>query len=297
MEADWQEIAAQLSQAIGRECRYASHRPVSGGCINQAYMMSCRDGSDFFVKLNDANAQAMFDAELSGLQTMHDSHSIRVPQAYCSGSNKRHAYIVMQALKLGHATDASMRKFGESLAAMHRCTEQQGRFGWDRDNTIGSTEQKNRWHNDWVSFWRDNRLGFQLKLAADNGYRGQLQQDGEKLLTLLPALFNGSPAPSMLHGDLWSGNYAVCDDGEAVIFDPAFYYGDRESDIAMTELFGGFPANFYAAYNDSFPLPEEYSIRKTLYNSYHIINHLNLFGSSYLRQAESMMQRLLSELR
>jgi len=297
MDSTWQAIAMQLSQARQRECRYQSHRSVSGGCINQSYLMRCQDGEEYFVKLNRPSLVTMFDAEMSGLQEIYDSQSIRVPQPYCSGSDAHHSFIVMQALRFAGGGKAAMRQFGEKMAALHNNTAANGKYGWDTDNTIGSTPQPNSPRRGWVEFWRDNRLGFQLQLAASNGYRGKLQTVGEQVLSRLGDFFSEQPKAVMLHGDLWSGNYAVCDDGEVAIFDPAFYYGDREADIAMTELFGGFSADFYAAYNAVLALPKEYAIRKVLYNSYHIINHLNLFGSSYLRQAESMLQHLLSELR
>jgi len=297
MDIVWQVITQQLSQILNRHCDYRAHRTVSGGCINQSYLLQCTNGDEYFVKLNRPQLADMFAAEFVGLQTIYGSHSIRVPQPYCSGSAPGHSFIVMQSLRFGGRGNAnSMREFGRKLAAMHRNQETQGKFGWELDNTIGSTPQINSFNRDWVTFWRDNRLGYQLRLAAANGYRGNLQQYGEQVLLRLNNLFPEQPAAAMLHGDLWSGNYAVCENGEVAIFDPAFYFGDRETDIAMTELFGGFSADFYAAYNEAYPLAAEYAIRKTLYNSYHIINHLNLFGLSYLRQAESMLQRLISEL-
>jgi len=172
------------------------------------------------------------------------------------------------------------------------------RFGFAHDNYIGTTPQPNGWPNEsrtsWIDFWRERRLGFQLRLAAQNGYGGQLQTLGEKLLDALPAFFAGyTPQPSLLHGDLWSGNHAFLEDGTPVIFDPAPYYGDRECDLAMTELFGGYPADFYTAYHAAYPLDSGYAVRKDLYNLYHVLNHANLFGEGYARQAEQMMQRLL----
>ncbi|MFQ5486860.1 MAG: fructosamine kinase family protein, partial [Gammaproteobacteria bacterium] len=150
---------------------------------------------------------------------------------------------------------------------------------------------------DWPRFWQQRRLGYQLQLAARNGYDDGLRQRGERLLEAVPLFFNGrQPPPALLHGDLWSGNYAVTRSGEPVIFDPAVYYGDREADLAMTELFGGFPAAFYDAYNEAWPLAPAYRVRKTLYNLYHILNHLNLFGAAYLSQAQAMMEQLLSEV-
>ena len=166
-------------------------------------------------------------------------------------------------------------------------------FGYAQDNFIGTTPQPNAWANDWVAFWREQRLGFQLRLAAQNGYGGRLQRLGEKLLDALPAFFAGyTPQPSLLHGDLWSGNHAFLADGTPALFDAAAYYGDRGCDIAMTELFGGYSADFYAAYRAAYPLDAGYTKRRDLYNLYHILNHANLFGGSYVHQAEQMMKKL-----
>ncbi|MBI5626988.1 MAG: fructosamine kinase family protein [Nitrosomonadales bacterium] len=170
-------------------------------------------------------------------------------------------------------------------------------FGFAHKNFIGTTPQPNGWKNSWIDFWREQRLGFQLRLAKQNGYGSQLQTLGERLIDALPAFFeNHTPQPSLLHGDLWRGNHSFLADGTPVIFDPAPYYGDRECDLAMTELFGGYPADFYAAYRAAFPLDEGYAVRKDLYNLYHILNHANLFGNGYARQAEQMMLRLLAEV-
>jgi len=297
MNIIWKDVGDLLSETLNRDCRYQSHHSVSGGCINEAYVMRCDDGMEYFVKLNSANMAPMFEAELAGLQTMYESQTIRVPKGYCSGSSGNQSYIVMEALPLGRGVTGTMRQFGEKLASLHRQQQANNVYGWSMDNTIGSTQQVNTQGNNWVEFWRDRRLGFQLQLAASNGYSGELQKSGEQVMSRLDGFFTDQPPAVMLHGDLWSGNYAVCEDGEVAIFDPAFYYGDRETDIAMTELFGGFSNDFYQAYNDVYPLPTEYALRKVLYNSYHILNHLNLFGSSYLQQAKSMMQRLLSEVR
>ena len=185
---------------------------------------------------------------------------------------------------------------GEGLAAMHRhCASE---FGWRQDNTIGTTPQLNSYSSDWLQFWSERRLKFQLQLADRNGYQGELLKLGARLSEACHVLFdNYHPQPSLLHGDLWSGNVAALPDGTPIIFDPAVYFGDRETDIAMTELFGGFNGSFYSAYNDAWPLDKGYQQRKHFYNLYHVLNHLNLFGGGYLRQAEHLMSRLLSELR
>jgi fructosamine-3-kinase len=169
------------------------------------------------------------------------------------------------------------------------------RFGFPHDNFLGTTPQPNGWTDGWLTFWRERRLGYQLRLAAQNGHGGNLQKLGERLMDALPAFFEGyAPQPSLLHGDLWGGNYGYLADGASVIFDPAVYYGDRECDLAMTELFGGYGADFYAAYRANWPLDAGYAVRKELYNLYHILNHANLFGGGYVRQAEQSMHALLA---
>jgi fructosamine-3-kinase len=217
-----------------------------------------------------------------------------VPKPLCHGISDGQSYLVMEAITSGqggHGGQATAT-LGTQLAQMHRCTQDQ--FGWLRDNTIGSTPQHNTQDGDWTQFWREQRLGFQLELAACNGYRGELQRKGAQLMAALDGILDGHrPLPSLLHGDLWSGNYSVDDQGRPVIFDPATYYGDREADLAMTELFGGFGSEFYRAYRQEWPLDDGYPRRRTLYNLYHILNHLNLFGGGYAGQAEQMMDSLL----
>jgi len=169
--------------------------------------------------------------------------------------------------------------------------EGQTRFGWHRPNTIGTTPQPNDWAEDWTEFWIDRRIGWQLRLARRRG--GQFPQS-DRLLAAIPSLLEGhQPQPALLHGDLWSGNAAVTADGVPVIFDPATYWGDRETDLAMTELFGGFPDRFYTGYRSVYPYEPGYEIRKSLYNLYHILNHFNLFGGGYASQANAMIDRLL----
>jgi fructosamine-3-kinase len=289
----WGEIADTISQTTGVPFAAQQQHGLGGGCINSAYRLA--DGSrSFFVKLNSGDKLAMFEAEHDGLQALANAGAIRVPQPLATGIAAGQAFIVMEDLPLGGS--GSQAQLGRELAALHRHTSEQ--FGWFRDNTIGSTPQSNRRHADWISFWREERLGAQLKMAARNGGPRKLLQQGERLLQDLPALFDGySPVSSLQHGDLWSGNYGFSQQGDPVIFDPAVYYGDREADIAMTELFGGFRGDFYDAYAEAWPLDPGYTVRKTLYNLYHIINHFNMFGGGYGGQAEGMVSRLLSELR
>ena len=288
----WEVIAETIGQSSGEPFAVRDRHALGGGCINSAYRVG--DGRrTFFVKLNSADKFEMFEAELDGLNELAAAGAIRVPQPLSTGLADGQAYIVMEDLPLGGS--GSQAQLGRELAALHR--QQSDRFGWTRDNTIGSTHQSNRQHSDWAGFWREERLGAQLEMAKRNGGSRRLLSDGERLLQVFPALFDGyTPSPSLLHGDLWSGNYAFAQSGEPVIFDPAVYYGDREADIAMTELFGGFRGDFYDAYGEAWPLDPGYKVRKTFYNLYHIINHFNMFGGGYGSQAEGMMGRLLAEL-
>ncbi|MBD3671794.1 MAG: fructosamine kinase family protein [Gammaproteobacteria bacterium] len=289
----WEQIAIDISRSTGTPFEVGDRRAVGGGCISAAYALTGKDGRAFFVKTNSADGLDMFEAEAQGLSEMANTSSITVPRPHGWGIADAQSYLVMDYLNLRGAGNA--RDLGEQLAALHRHTARA--FGWHRDNTIGATPQPNDWDTDWIRFWTHHRLGFQLQLAARNGYGGRLQDKGERLLEGFAGLFvDYRPEPSLLHGDLWSGNYGFDDAGQPVIFDPATYYGDREADLAMTELFGGFGRDFYAAYEDAWPLDAGYAVRKTLYNLYHILNHLNLFGSGYRSQAEGMMDRLLSEL-
>jgi len=288
-------IAEALTAYLGHPFRIDTFRPASGGSINAAYRMS-GDDRDFFVKFNRAGMLEMFEAEAEGLNALHASGTIRVPEALVWGETDRHAWLVTEYIQFGRGRADTAEAFGRGLAAMHRVTAE--RFGWHRDNTIGSTPQPNGWRDDWIAFYRERRLSFQLELAARNGFGGSLQRKGERLLDLLPEFFtNYRPVASLLHGDLWGGNQGTDADGNPVIFDPAVYFGDREADLAMTTLFGGFSPAFYAAYNEAWPLDGGYGVRKTLYNLYHILNHANLFGSGYAGQAEMMMDQLLAEVR
>lgn len=231
----------------------------------------------------------MFAAEAEGLVEIAAANAVRVPAVVACGSTDRHAFLALEWIDLDRPTSRSDAKLGEQLASMHRVTS--SRFGWSRDNTIGRTPQLNAWSDDWISFFREQRLGFQLRLAANNGFGGEIPSLGERLLASLDVFFDDyEPAPSLLHGDLWGGNRASSA-GEPVIFDPATYYGDRESDLAMTQLFGRFDASFYAAYESAWPTAPGAAQRVTLYQLYHLLNHMNLFGASY---GSSVVQTLKS---
>ncbi len=249
------------------------------------------DGTPVFVKSGPSSDYDMFAAEAEGLSELAAAGAVRVPCVYAYGDEDGISFVATEWLNLGRASSGSEERLGRELAALHRTTTD--RYGWHRDNTIGLTPQRNTWSDDWVDFLREQRLAFQLELAAGNGYRGTLQERGTRLLERLDRFFEGyTPEASLLHGDLWGGNWGCCD-GEPVIFDPAVYYGDRESDLAMTRLFGGFGRAFYAAYEDAWPLAPGHRERSDLYQLYHVLNHLNLFGSGYLGQAQRLIDRLL----
>lgn len=290
----WRSVASAIEDATLRPVDIAHATLVNGGSINESYRLEDRDGTAYFVKLNDAQHLSMFAAEATGLATIAATKTLRTPRHIAHGISGHRSYLVLEHLALTPHGDT--RTLGTQLAAMHRDTAPQ--FGFAQDNFIGTTPQPNAWTDDWVTFWQEQRLGFQLELAARNGYGGEIPQLGERLLDELPAFFEGyTPRPSLLHGDLWGGNHAYLADGTPALFDPATYYGDRECDVAMTELFGGYPTAFYEAYQSVWPLDAGYKKRRNLYNLYHVLNHANLFGGSYIRQSAQMMHRLCANQR
>ncbi len=295
MEADyWKPIEASVTKGTGRSFTIQQQIPISGGSINRAYRIEGQNRS-YFVKLNRADRLPMFEAEAAGLSELLHAKAIRIPDVITFGQTGDQSWLVTEYVTFGREEGNSSAQLGRQMAALHQYKAEQ--FGWFCDNTIGLTAQPNQQSTDWVDFYREQRLRFQLELAARNGFTGSLQYKGERLMQDLALFFSTyQPLPSLLHGDLWGGNRAFDMAGQPVIFDPAVYYGDREADIAMTELFGGFGPDFYDAYREVWPLDKGYAVRKTLYNLYHILNHANLFGASYAAQAESMLDSLLAEL-
>ncbi|NND45221.1 MAG: phosphotransferase [Xanthomonadales bacterium] len=283
-------LALHAETGNGAEVRFDGHART--GAINRTAVI--RQGRErYFLKLNSPDLLDMYQAEHEGLREIGATGCLRVPTPVASGACATHAYLVLEFLELQGAGDASA--LGAGLADLHAHVADQ--HGWQRDNTIGLTPQHNPPCDDWTAFWRDHRLGFQLALAERNGHGPGLVEPGARLLEGLPALLAGHhPAPSLLHGDLWGGNKAFLGDGSPVVFDPATYYGDRETDLAMAELFGGFTPDFFRSYRAVFPLDEGHPIRRDLYQLYHLLNHLNLFGTAYLGQCLALIRRLLAEL-
>jgi protein-ribulosamine 3-kinase len=287
-------IAGAITSTIGSPCRDSPEGRVAGGSINVCYRWRS-DSGPLFVKVAALEALPMLVAEAAGLAALARANAVRVPRVRAVGPAAQSAFLALEWLTAGRADTACERLLGEQLAALHRVTAD--RFGWSLDNTIGSTPQANTPCADWTEFFRERRLKPQLALAAANGYL-ELEPWAERLLESVPQLLAGHrPQASLLHGDLWAGNWLALATGEPALFDPAVYYGDRETDLAMTRLFGGFGAAFYQAYEAAAPLPGGAALRCELYNLYHVLNHANLFGGGYAGQARAMMQRLLAQLR
>ena len=268
-----------IPDSLRVELRIESEAPAAGGCIHECYHVTVA-GERQFLKINLKEYEDAFAAEADGLSALRAA-GLRAPEALKHGSAAGRAYLLLEHLELGGTGDFAA--LGRMLARSHM---QPGpRYGWHRDNYIGSTPQENGWNEDWAEFWLARRLRPQLELATRNGF--DLKVD-----LAFDFMKGHQPQPSLLHGDLWSGNAGFTPEGP-VVFDPAVYYGDREADLAMTELFGGFPPEFYEGYSSVWPLDEGYPRRKPLYNLYHLLNHLNLFGGGYLAQVKSTLRLLL----
>ena len=291
----WAAIATELTRLAGRDFAAEPAQRVAGGSINRCYRWPSGSGP-VFVKVASSAAAPMLEAEAAGLAELAGAQAVRVPGVLACGRSETSAFLALEWLEAGAASAASEERLGRRLAAQHALTAPQ--HGWWRDNTIGSTPQANGTLTSWAEFFRERRLRPQLTLAVANGFGSLLEGPGERLLAGVEALLGTHrPPASLLHGDLWGGNWLATADGEPAIFDPAVYYGDRETDVAMTQLFGGFGPRFYRAYAASAPLAPGAELRRELYNLYHVLNHANLFGGSYALSARATMERLLAELR
>ena len=289
-------LAVALSESLRVRLRRHPAQRALGGSINECYRWDS-DTGPVFVKVGHSESHTMFAAEAAGLEELCKANAVRVPQVRSVGCNATHAWLALEWMQLSRTASAAAEStLGERLALQHRHAA--AAFGWGRDNTIGRTPQSNGWSESWVAFFRERRLRYQLDLAARNGYSGRLRPEADELLERLGGFFTDyQPAPALLHGDLWGGNWAAAERGEPVIFDPAVYYGDREADLAMTHLFGGFGPGFYAAYQAAWAVDAGARTRRDLYNLYHVLNHANLFGDGYIPQARAMILGLLAELR
>ena len=285
-------IAESIGHSLNSTVQFEQFEPISGGCINQVSKVSDDKGNHWLIKENSPHLLDMFIAEAEGLKEIYKSGTMRCPEVICYGETEQSAYLVLEYISLTNSSGNALT--GEKLAEMHHY---QGKtYGWHRDNTLGTTPQYNQYNSSWVEFWHQQRLLPQLKMALKKGFAIKDYDNGLKLCANLEVFFSSyQPTISLLHGDLWGGNQAHDRQGNPVIYDPAVYYGDRETDLAMTELFGGFSHDFYASYQAHFSLDKGYATRKILYNLYHTLNHYNLFGGGYASQAGSMINRLLAE--
>jgi len=284
-------IEKLLSDELGECVVISNTSTVGGGCINDCYRIQTNCGV-FFVKTNSANRYpGMFEAEAKGLQLLKKSETIYIPKVIAFGEATDDSFLVLEYIDSGRKQPAFWEDFGRSLAQMHRNSTDY--FGLDHDNYIGSLPQSNHQHNDWISFFIEERLEAQLKRAMESGKinKSTIQQFN-RLYTKLKAIFP-EEAPALLHGDLWSGNYMAGSNGEPCIIDPAVYYGHREMDIGMSQLFGGFSSKFYDAYNTEYPLENGWQQRIEICNLYPLLVHVNLFGGSYLMQVQSILRRFV----
>ena len=290
---DFAAIGQAITAVNGDRIDNVGVTPVGGGSISRAWQLR-GERHDYFIKTHTADFIENFSAEAEGLRALATAVS-PAPTFLTCGVTDATAFLVLEYLDLRPLDRAGGAFLGCQLAALHRVTSEA--FGWHRNNFIGATPQANEAHASWPHFFAQRRLLPQLGLATKNGMASELRAKGEALAERIGGLFiDYRPLPSLLHGDLWSGNAAQLADGRAVMFDPACYFGDREADLAMSELFGGFPESFYVAYRETWPLDHGYETRKPLYNLYHVLNHYNLFGDAYLGQARRMIERLLAEL-
>jgi fructosamine-3-kinase len=283
-----------IEEKTGRPARVATTGAAGGGCINDARVVRLEDGRRYFLKSNPHPLPGMFPREAEGLEALANVGAIRVPRPVGTGGEEEGEipFIVMEYVSGGSPKNGFHETFGRRFALLH-LQSRQDRFGFDRDNYLGSTPQPNSWKDNWVEFWREHRLGFQLDLARRNRLSDpDFDRRGKILLDRLDELIGEPEEPAcLLHGDLWGGNYLADSEGEPVLIDPAAYYGRREADLAMTMLFGGFGRDFYSAYEEAWPLAEGSETRLEVYKLYHLLNHLNLFGGSYYSGCIGILRR------
>ncbi|MCA0937222.1 fructosamine kinase family protein [Vibrio alginolyticus] len=286
----WQAISQQLSDTLLFEYQIIEKVRLSGGDISESYMIN--DGEQrYFVKINDLEFLPKFEVEADCLHLLRETSTVFVPEVVLVGKTKNTSFIILNYLPTKPLEDAQNSfLFGQQLARLHQWGEQK-EFGFDTDNYLGSTLQPNQWHKKWGVFFAEQRIGWQLQLLKE---KGVTLVDIEDFVDVVKQLLSThTPKPSLLHGDLWNGNTALSPVGP-ICFDAACYWGDRECDIAMTELFGGFTPDFYQGYESVLPLLPGYQERKELYNLYHILNHCNLFGGHYLDQAQLSINKIIS---
>jgi fructosamine-3-kinase len=282
-------IQKHIQQSLGQ--KVTSTTSVSGGSINRAAKITLDNGESCFLKWNNSADPDMFRKEQKGLELLKSADTtLRVPDVLATGVTKHGTgFLLQEFITEGHSKPDSAKQFGKALAALHN--HHKDRFGLDHDNYIGKLPQSNTWHDDWIDFFVKERMQPQLKMATDTGKLGSdTVAHFESMYKKLPDIFPDGP-PSLLHGDLWGGNYFFDENGRPTIYDPAVYYGHREIELAFTHLFGGFSTAFYRAYEKVYPLEPGFNQRKEVYNLYPLLVHTNLFGGSYARQVEGIARQ------
>jgi len=284
-------VAAVVERAGGPGLTCIEIRAVGGGCIDRCFEIHGAN-QRFFAKVSEtARARDRFAAEADGLGALQQSGAFRVPAVVGLGKLDTGAVLVLEHVALRTLDTTGQALAGRALARQHRTIGPY--FGWGRDNYLGRTPQPNDPTDNWLAFFSRQRLVFQLRRLQESTANATWVARGLQLADRLDHFFSGyTPLPSLLHGDCWGGNVAADEGGTPVVYDPAVHYGDRECDLAMTHLFGGFSADFYRAYEQEWPLHEGYRQRLRLYQLYHVLNHANLFGGGYINEAESLVNRL-----
>ncbi|EWH12289.1 fructosamine/Ketosamine-3-kinase [Catenovulum agarivorans DS-2] len=282
----WHQVELDLTKALNTEVKITGKQSVSGGDISQAFKINTSAG-DFFVKVNKHSFYENFACEMLALNKIAKTQCIHTPKVQQVNTSQLYSYLILDYLEFKPAKMEQWYLAGVQLAKMHQ-HDIQAQFGFDSNNFIGSTLQNNRWHNNWSTFFAEQRIGFQLELLLEKGI--SIGDIDEIVATVHTLLKPRKPPASLLHGDLWQGNIAFAN--VPVIFDPASYYGDPEVDIAMSELFGCFPQEFYQGYQSVQKLDSGYAHRKHIYNFYHILNHANLFSGSYIEQSKDYLMQI-----
>ena len=288
----YESFAEALVGLFGNSVSITQTDRLSGGDINKAYGITLNTGHHVFMKANSKQNVSFFKAEAAGLSAIEKTHAIETPKILCTGTDNGedvgYSFLLLEFIKSAKPKKDYWETFARDLAAMHSA-DVDDKYGFFADNFIGATEQINTPKERWIDFFRENRLEYQFK-KADSYFSASDRTKITKLLDSLEKFLVEPASPSLLHGDLWSGNVMCGADGKAMLIDPACYIGHAEADIAMTELFGGFPENFYSAYKEVRPLEPGYEERRDLYNLYHLLNHLNLFGPTYLTPVLSIIE-------
>ena len=293
MITDAPTLEDAVSRLFGRGVSVHASRNLGGGCINRASAVTLSDGTVVLVKENAGTPRDLFETEARGLQVLHDAPGPRVPRPLACHAGEDGQFLITEYVSSGARRPNFFEIFGRQLATMHRETTWSG-FGFDTDNYLGATRQVNSPTTSWIEFFRDHRLGYQIDLAEGLGHANRTMSRAVRgVMERLNDLILEPDKPALLHGDLWAGNYMVGEAGEPVIIDPAVYYGHPEADLAMTELFGGFSPPFYDACMEGNPLEPGYATRKEVYNLYHMLNHLNIFGSGYAGSVMAIAERFV----